>query len=69
MSTSLLEDVQPVSGGLDDATSERSAKGVLEDGEGFEVLGGESGDVDWSLLDLPEQVLRRWTSGSCGSLM
>ena len=55
-------------------TSRRSAAAAatfddIADYDGYELLDEQGVDVDWSLLDLPEPVLRRLANESCHSLI
>lgn len=55
-----------------EATSDRSASAVLDDVVdygGYEPLDDEGSDVDWSLLDLPENVYGRLANESRHSLV
>lgn len=55
-----------------EATSDRSASAVLNDitdYAGYETIGGEDSDLDWSLLDLSEKVYGRLANESRHSLI
>lgn len=55
-----------------EATSERSAAAALDDiadYEGYELLDDNDSDVDWSLLDLPENVYGKLANESRHSLI
>lgn len=55
-----------------EATSVRSAAAALDDiadEESYEILDEEDSDLDWSLLDLPENIYRRLANESRHSLI
>lgn len=55
-----------------DATSDHAAAAVLDDVmdyEGYDLLDEETSDLDWTLLDLPENVYGRLANESRHSLL
>ena len=70
MSTPLLKDAQPVP--ISAATSDHSATASLDDiadYKCYQLDDEQDNDMDWALLDLPENVLNRLVNESCYSLL
>lgn len=64
-----MEMGRPLLGSVLGLSSRRSACENVADYEGYELLHERGVDVDWSLLNLPEPVLRRLANESCHSLI
>ena len=55
-----------------EATSDRPATAALDgllDHEGYDLLDDKTSDLDWSLLDLPENIYGRLANESRHSLL
>ena len=52
-----------------DRRSDAAISDDVADYDGYELLDGEDSDLDWSLLDLPEQVYQRLANESRHSLI